>query len=223
MASTSSMVMFASASAFDTTGTNDCACAREAISGMTPPYLACSSMDEATTFASSVLPCTTAAAAPSQVDSMPRTIWLLIVFFPGLVGVALLGSALCVQWYGEACGSGIAQGEAHGVGVFVFRLVVAFADSHGFESEVAVQGECRFVVDAHFEQHAFGVEFVGLGDELVDQLGGYALSLAFGADAYGHDLCVISVVPEAGVCVYGSLVVHVHIVAAVWRAAALHL
>ena len=62
------------------------------------------------------------------------------------------------------------------------------------------------------------MEFVGLGDELVDQLGGYALSLAFGADAYGHDLCVISVVPEAGVCVYGSLVVHVHIVAAVWRA-----
>ncbi len=169
------MVMFASASAFDTTGTNDCACAREAISGMTPPYRACSSMDEATTFASSVLPCTTAAAVSSQVDSIERS----FMPFP-------LPKGFPISY------------------VFVFRLVVAFADSHGFESEVAVQGECRFVVDAHFEQHAFGVEFVGLGDELVEQLGGYALSLAFGADAYGHDLCVVSVVPEAGVCVYGS-------------------
>ena len=63
----------------DTHGTKASACAREAISGITPPYRACSSMDEATTLESSSRPRTMAAAVSSQVDSIPSTTGSLIV------------------------------------------------------------------------------------------------------------------------------------------------
>ena len=91
MASTSLMSMLASAKAFDTTGTKLSACARLAISGITPPYRACSSIDDATTLLSNCLPRTTAAAVSSHVDSIPS----ITGPSPGFASVSTIGESIC--------------------------------------------------------------------------------------------------------------------------------
>ncbi len=62
-----------SLSAVSTTGMMFCWCAREASSGITPPYLTCTAC-EAMTFENSTLPRSTAAEVSSHEDSMPRIV-----------------------------------------------------------------------------------------------------------------------------------------------------
>lgn len=73
MASSSSAVMPASRNAVSTTGMMFCWCARDASSGMTPPYFMCTAC-EAMTFDSSTLLRSTAADVSSHEDSMPRIV-----------------------------------------------------------------------------------------------------------------------------------------------------
>src|SRR5690606_29097867 len=61
------------ASAAVSVGVRASRCARAAISGTTPPYRACSSIDDAMTFASSRVPRTTPTPVSSQLVSIPRT------------------------------------------------------------------------------------------------------------------------------------------------------
>jgi len=79
MASSSSAVTPASLSAVSTTGTIFCWWAREASSGITPPYLTCTAC-EAMTFDSRTLLRNTAAEVSSHEDSMPRIV-ISIRFF----------------------------------------------------------------------------------------------------------------------------------------------
>lgn len=79
MASISPTVSPASRSAVSTTGMMFCWCAREASSGITPPYFMCTAW-EAITFDSSRLLRITAADVSSHEDSMPRIV-ISIRFF----------------------------------------------------------------------------------------------------------------------------------------------
>ena len=79
IASILSGVMPASRSAVSTTGTMFCWCARDANSGITPPYLSCTAW-EAITLERSVVFRKTAAEVSSHDDSMPRMIISLFIF-----------------------------------------------------------------------------------------------------------------------------------------------
>lgn len=80
MASILSGVIPASLNAASTTGTMFCWCAREASSGITPPYRSCTAW-EAITLERSVVFRRTAAEVSSHEDSMPRMIISLFIFY----------------------------------------------------------------------------------------------------------------------------------------------
>ena len=103
----------------------------------------------------------------------------------------------------ESDGTGV-EVEAHGVRVYAFGLVVAFAQAEARESVVGVEGECRRVVDAHFKEDAFGVIGVGLVDDLSEECLADAVVLVLWRHPYGHDLGVVAVEPSAGVSAYGG-------------------
>jgi hypothetical protein len=79
MASSSSGATPASLRAVSTTGTMFCWWAREASSGITPPYFMCTAC-EAMTFDSSVVLRMTAADVSSHEDSMPRMVISIVIF-----------------------------------------------------------------------------------------------------------------------------------------------
>ena len=79
IASILSGVIPASRSAVSTTGTMFCWCARDASSGITPPYRSCTAC-EAITLESSVVLRNTAAEVSSHDDSMPKIMMSLFMF-----------------------------------------------------------------------------------------------------------------------------------------------
>ena len=93
MASRSEAVRPASRSAVSTTGMMFCWWAREASSGMTPPYFMCTAC-EAMTFESSTLLRSTAAEVSSHEDSMPSIV-MSIILFVGILSRAVFGPSGC--------------------------------------------------------------------------------------------------------------------------------
>src|SRR5690625_2761341 len=108
IASMSSMVNSASFRAASRTGKNSVTCARAAISGMTPPKATCSSMDEATWWASGLVPATMPMPVSSHEVSIPTTMG---------TGILLLAERCGAGW------AGVDEAFAHDPGVDTTRIV----------------------------------------------------------------------------------------------------
>src|SRR4051812_46617931 len=148
-ASTSSTVAPASASARCTVGTMASRCAREAISGTTPPKRSCSAIDVASASASSVCPRTSPTPVSSQDVSNPSTSgWRPVT----------------VRSRGPLRSSLVPRCDAHGPvrsqllplhhhGVGTAGLVVAAPPADLGEPAPAVQPLGQLVVGPHLQQH----------------------------------------------------------------------
>src|SRR4051812_27834727 len=140
IASTSSTVAPASASARWTVGTIASRCAREAISGTTPPNRSCSSTEVASASASSVCPRTSPTPVSSHEVSNPR----------------INGSSATQHL------------SLHHDRVGPARLVVAPAPGDLGEPAAPVEALRQLVVRPHLEQHHRAAP-VGLGQQCVEQ------------------------------------------------------
>src|SRR5205085_4738873 len=129
-ASTSAARTPASARARWTVGTIASRCAREAISGTTPPNRSCSAIDVASASASSVCPRTRPTPVSSQEVSNPRT----------------------RGWSGTATSQGADALAAHDDGVGPAGLVVPAAAADLGEAASLVQPLRGLVVGAHLEE-----------------------------------------------------------------------
>src|SRR3954447_1174322 len=138
IASTSSTVMPDSASARCTVGTIASRCAREAISGTTPPNRSCSSTEVASASASRVCPRTSPTPVSSHEVSNPRT----------------------SGW------SATHELPLHHHGVRAARLVVTAAPTELDEAAPPVEALRHLVVRAHLQQHDRAAP-VGLGQQRV--------------------------------------------------------
>src|SRR4051794_37459472 len=141
MASTSSGRTPASARARCTVGTIASRCAREAISGTTPPKRSCSPTDVASASASSVCPRTSPTPVSSHEVSNPST----------------RGSSTTEPL------------PLHHHGVGAARLVVAAPPADLGEPAPPVQALRELVVRAHLEQDDGDTAPVGLGQQRVEQ------------------------------------------------------
>ena len=178
MASTSSSVTPASARASRSVGTKASRCAREAISGMTPPNRTCSSMEEDTVLVSRCVPRTIPTPVSSQEDSMPRT--------RGPVLGAVHGRSASVGSVGREWLGG-AEPEPHDQGVDAVAVIAA-ADVDLFEPETAVELLGTGIVGPDFQQHVLGAAPPAFPDEFGQQRGADPLAFLLGHDGDGLDV-----------------------------------
>src|SRR3954471_12356889 len=153
-ASTSSALTPASASARCTVGTIASRCAREAISGTTPPNRSCSAIEVASASASRVCPRTSPTPVSSQEVSNPST----------------------SGWSGTATSQGADALAPHDDGVGTAGLVVPASPADLGESAPLVEPLRGLVVGAHLQQHD-RTALVGLGEQRIEQQRSDALAL----------------------------------------------
>src|SRR3954452_10926079 len=165
MASTSSGPTPASARARCTVGTIASRCAREAISGTTPPKRSCSPTEVASASASRVCPRTRPTPVSSHEVSNPST--------RGSSTTELL--------------------PLHHDGVRAAGLVVAAPPADLGEPAPPVQALRQLVVGAHLQQDDGDATPVGLGQQRVEQLGPDALSLPGAGHADGRHVRLVGV------------------------------
>src|SRR2546421_8709213 len=144
----------ASASALCTVGTIASRCARDAISGTTPPKRSCSAIDVARASASSVCPRTRPIPVSSQEVSKPRT----------------------SGWSGTATPQRAHALALHDDGVGAAGLVVTPPPADLGEPAPLVEVPGGLVVGAHLEQH-HGAALVGLLEQRVEQQRAHRLAL----------------------------------------------
>src|SRR5215213_10206492 len=130
-------------------------CAREAISGTTPPKRSCSAMEVASASASSVCPRTSPTPVSSQEVSKPRT-----------NGCPPTPCSATTEPRRPAQRAHPFALHHHGVGAA--RLVVAPAAADLGEPAPPVEVLGRLVVRPHLEQH-HRAALVGLGQQVVEQ------------------------------------------------------
>src|SRR3954465_12984857 len=165
-ASTSPAVAPASASARCTVGTIASRCAREAISGTTPPKRSCSAMEVARASASRVWPRTSPTPVSSQEVSKPRT----------------------SGWSATAASRHPAERPhplaLHDDGIRAAGLVVAAPPADLDEPAAPVEALSRLVVGPHLQQH-HRTALIRLGQEGARQEGPVPLPLQRGGHAEG--------------------------------------
>src|SRR3712207_1541086 len=167
-ASTSEARTPASARARRTVGTIASRCAREAISGTTPPKRSCSATEVARASDSSVRPRTRPTPVSSHEVSKPRT-----------------------------RGSATQHLPLHHDGVRAARLVVARTPADLGEPAPPVERLRHLVVGAHLQQH-HGAAAVGLGQQRVEQLRADPLALPVLGDPDGGHVRLVVVGDQPG-------------------------
>src|SRR3954454_14537233 len=177
-ASTSSARTPASASARCTVGTIASRCAREAISGTTPPKRSCSAMEVASASASRVCPRTSPTPVSSQEVSNPRT-----MASPPTRSATAASRQPAQRTHPLAL---------HDDGVGAAGLVVAAAPADLHEPAPPVEALGRLVVGADLEQH-HGAALVRLGQECVQQECSDPLALQRGGHAEGGHVGLVVV------------------------------
>src|SRR3954454_23409767 len=193
-ASTSPAVTPASASARCTVGTIASRCARDAISGTTPPKRSCSSIDVASASASRVRPRTSPIPVSSHEVSNPRTRGSLDVIVRSR---GALRSSLVPRCDASAPVRSRLL-PLHHDRIGAAGLVVAAPPADLGEPPPPVEPVRHLVVGPHLEQH-HGAAPVGLGEQRVQQQRADARALPGGSHPQRGHMRLVIVRDQSGV------------------------